>query len=1048
MAGIEDELAQLDTQFGAEQQASPVEAELAKMDSGQLPTATPVPRKKRDPDTLKSAVGRSVDNLQANFGGTVETLGEQLGSESMAKAGGEYRDKQLKEAEKYGVPSIGSIYNVHSLGDAAQYAEDTIAGAAPGVAAIIGAGAAGARVAPGPLKVPAAVGASLFASLGINIGDVQNQIKQIDPNAKSSLGSVLAGTGMSILDVGGAGMIAKPLLKTLGKDIAEQVMISNGIKESVVKEALAHAAKAGVVEGATGAAQSAIGNIAAAKNTDTELHVSQVVENAINAAVGGSLVGSMVGGATGAIGAGKHNAVVEGGGKEVPDFNDQSAIHGVLDKVGLGGLVDNSTPQSTAGRALGALGSSSIDMLKPWARHSTEMRDFIETLRPDMTGATATKPTIFEDSKLTSGKWNTRLDEVKDEVGGSKNFNKVLDDYLNNENPVTPAAQKFKALMDDVHTYAKTEGRLKDIGKINRYLPIGAEPKIVEAKRAEFLADILPHYGNDAAKANEAIDNWLIKSKNQPDQVPNIHRLVDIDPATGDLKIQDGARFDKKDPDTMKFKFSQGQIPPENSHLEKQRAFAQVPQAIITKYAKQQTGKERYNAVADYLESAAHRVAFTKQFGPRGERANATIAKAVRQAQAAGYRPSKKEVKRAFDQLDAYNGMLNPIQDKGLKAAQSGAAALLTIKTLPLAGFSTLVETMTPAIRGDIQSAIQGVAPALSEMARGVARRMFAGVPKSEWATMASEAGISLSAATNVAAQRLGGTALSRGAAKLTTKFFLANGLTVLTHATRVYAAKVGEKVMDKNLRAIAAGVPLSSPEGIKASNMLRSMGLDVRTPEAASAILFPSGPTQIAAARDTRIKAMHRFASQAVLEPTSADTPMWMSDNRMHLVAMLHRYPSAFTNTLLPQLVRRMSPGWNGGNLAAGSAAVGSLFLVGMMMSLGYIQDELKSLMKNGEFNGKDTRTEGQKFLDVVNQSIMPVQASWIMDFFSAPRYGSSGFGSLSPALGFVEDTSKSVYNFVNKPEEGSIYQYLYKQTPAQFFRPGREAAKELDIF
>ena len=1038
MASVEDDLASLNAANAPTEVKGAVDAELEALNAGQAPEVTSAPSRKmpsrkkaKDPDSLSSSFGRAVDGLQANVGGTVEALGEQFGSEGLAQDGSDYRAKQYKEAEKYGQPSISSYTQVGGIGDAYDYAKESLTSSFPGMGAVLGAGAAAAKVAPGPLKYPAAVAGSLFASLGINIGDVQNQIKQIDPQAQSTLGSMAAGGAISLLDVTGAAAIARPLLRTLGKDVAEELMIANGIKKSVVQEAMKNAAIGGVGEGATGATQSVIGNLSAAHAAGVEASTEKVVENAINAAIGGNLAGSVAGGAAGAYSGIRNNSLLEGSGNTIAPFEEGSK-----------------TQQGTLGRAFSALGSSSTKALEPWARHSTEMKDLIQSFRPDMTGAEATGVTVFEDARLTAGKWRTEFDQVVEDIGGKDHFNEMLDDYQNNELPQTQAAQKFKGLMDDIHTYAKTEGKLDDIGKVERFLPISADPDNVKANRDAFIADILPTYKGDIEKANAAVDNWLVKSANQPDQVPNIIKAVDIDAATGELTIDPKFQYKDKGDDTMKFKFSQGQIPPENSHLEKQRTFARVPQAILSKYAAEQTSKERYNAVHDYIEGAAHRVAFSKRFGPRGEIANARIAKAVRQAQAAGYRPTKAEVKRAFDQLDTFNGMLNPIHDRNLKVAQSTFATVLTIKTLPLAGLSTLVETMTPAIRSDVASAMSQVIPAVAELSRSVVHAMFKGVPRTQWATMASEAGLSLSAATNVAAQRLGVSGLTRTGAKITTNFFLLNGLTVLTHATRVYAAKVGDKVLSDNLRTLAAGVPLNSAVGAKSLAMLRSMGVGISDTAHARALYSPTTTSEIAMARQMRIEAMHRFATQSVIEPTAADVPMWMSDNRMHLVAMLHRYPAAFTNTLLPQLVRRMSPGWNGGYTAAGSAAVGSLFLMGMMVSLGYVQDELKMVAKNGTLDYEETRTPDQRFVDVLNMTLAPIQAAWISDFFNAPRYGSSGFGSLSPALGTVEELGKSVYNFQRNPSEGAIYKFLYKQTPAGFFRPGREEAKELDIF
>jgi hypothetical protein len=133
----------------------------------------------------------------------------------------------------------------------------------------------------------------------------------------------------------------------------------------------------------------------------------------------------------------------------------------------------------------------------------------------------------------------------------------------------------------------------------------------------------------------------------------------------------------------------------------------------------------------------------------------------------------------------------------------------------------------------------------------------------------------------------------------------------------------------------------------------------------------------------------------------------------------------------------------------------VGALSIAAFMVAVGYIQDDLKMVAKTGEWNYDDTRTEEQVFADVMNTSLMPLQVSLVSDFFAAPRYGSDPVTALvGPAGGFAKDTGKIAYTagqnimgYKDDPMSGKIAQYLFKQTPFQFYRPTREEALEFEL-
>ena len=287
---------------------------------------------------------------------------------------------------------------------------------------------------------------------------------------------------------------------------------------------------------------------------------------------------------------------------------------------------------------------------------------------------------------------------------------------------------------------------------------------------------------------------------------------------------------------------------------------------------------------------------------------------------------------------------------------------------------------------------------------------------------------------------------LSKKMTKMTRNFFILNGLSLVTHVNRVYSAKVADTIIQRNLLALSSGLSVDSAKGRYYQNQLRSIGLDVNTTADAMALNSPSGPSQVKAAWDARVLGVRRFVDQTVLEPNLGSTPLWMNEGRYQSIAMLKRYPAAFGNTMLPALRRKFSAQYAGSNQRAAAGFVGAAFTVGMIIGIGYIQDMLKQTAKTGELDPEDTRTELQRFMDVINQTLSPLQMSLVMDFFAAPRYGSDPVSAVAgPMAGFAKDTAmasyKTIQSFADDPTGGYAVQYLWGQTPARFFKPAKEA-------
>lgn len=1000
---------------------------------GQAPAAAArvrLPQAPVDPNAVSSTVGRSVDNLQANAYGTAEAIGELVGSDFITDWAAQNRDEEKRQAALYGTPAVNSYTDVHDASTAYDYVEKMGLEAVPSLAVTGGgmaAGAAAGQKVGAALGVPGrAAGAILggfLGSFGINTGALQNEIKELDPDAKSPLTSVLFGAGAGVLDTVGLKYLAGPLVKAFGPDVVLHNGLAAGVPRNMLLQAIKGSVEGALVEGAQEGATEATQALLAQKVTGTE---GDIWERTVNAVLGGGIAGG----------------AVRGGGTIIEDvMRNATAINSAV-------MPRTVVPDTKEGglftKVWNAAGGAATRPLEPLANVSPEARAFVEEFRPDMTGKTASGKTAFEEADIKAGTWNQKVSSILEGKGDAE-VAALYDAASEPKATLTGDAKRFREVLDEIPAVAKTEGGLGDLGYVDGYMPFRVDPAKVAADPTAFAQDIAPFVSDPLS----AISEWQAKvSQPRGDVAPNIDSLVQPNMTTADLEILMRYRKDG-DPDTLRNKFAQGDAVPKDSHLEFTRAFNAVPQKVLNKWAVEQTPKQRTEAVRDYIEGAAHRIAFSKRFGVNGEKANARIAKAVYEAQQQGRQVSKGEIDQMYGLLNAYNGMYHRLKSEGAKNASSIASAFLTIKTLPLAALSSMVEFTTPAIRGDITHALTSFIPSLGEIAREASRTLLKGVPKSDFSKVAADAGLSFAASQSVAAERLGATVFNRTAAKATRAFFLANGLSVITHINRVYAAKTADNIYHDNLQRLTAGLDLSSAKGTQLVNQLRSMGVNITSTADARSLYSPSTPSEVAAAREARTMAIHRFTRQAVLEPTIADTPLWMSRGDLHLLAMLKRYPSAFSNTILPQLVRKMNPSYQGSYTGAAAGAIGVTFILGAMLSIGYIQDELKQIAKAGTSDFEDNRTEAQRFMDVANATIMPMQAQYLSDMIFANRYGASPIETIAgPAAGFAKETanmaSRTIASFEDEPTSGYIWQYLYNQTPARVFKPAKEAIKE----
>ncbi|AFU62933.1 virion structural protein [Pseudomonas phage UFV-P2] len=996
------------------------------------PSAEPVTVE--DPGSLSSAIGRGVDTMQSNMGATLRVAGELTGSQYLQDYGDQIAKDNAAEAREYGKAPVASYKDVTDVGTAADYIKNIVGEAVPSLSTVVAGSAAGARVGgSGPAKVAGGAVGALLASMGINIGALDNQMKELDPESSHPLTAFLGGTGLAAIDAVGAGVVAKPLLPLLGKSGAYNMLIQSGFPKATALEAITlagkHAAVSGVTEGVTSGAQQGIQDQLAMGATGVRMDPSQLLENVINAAIGGTALGAPAGAVSSAVGTmGRNNDAVDSA--YVPTQKPTNPKD--FEPTGLGR------------RLWQEGGSEATALLKPLAEASPVAKDFVETFRADMTGETGSKKTIFEDQELTAGKWKGELDNIT-RGKSSEELNKIFDD-ASGTNPTTPEAMAVRQILDSVRDEAINRGELT-VGKIKDYMPFSLEESRVDTP--EFLQDITPYF-KDKAAAEKAVSDWKAEMTNDDrgNTAPEVKNLQTLDPATGLWVTQKSQQIGGK-ADTQRSKFAQSSAVPKFGQLEESRAFGSVPQNVLNKYTKSQTGKERRKELLDYFEGASHRIAYAERFGINGEKANAIITSAVAEAQAAGKKVSKEEVDRMYNLVNAYNGMYGRIKNQQLKNITGAVSSGVTASRLALAGLSTFTEFSIPFAKAGVTTSLAQVMPTIGEAIRQSTAKILRSVPPSETGRLMNDLNMSLESTTSLAAERIGANMFNTMGQKIVRMEFLLNGMSAITHVNRIFATKVAESVWTNNLSDMAAGLPFSSANGTLKLNQLKEMGVDIKSQQEALNLLSPRTPSEVVAAQNLKNLAIRRFVDQSVLDPTFADKPMWMNNGMVQMAGLLKGYPAAYGNIILPMMMRRMTPSFSGSWTNVGAASAGIAFSLGLMLSLGYIQDELKNGLKFGGASRDDTRTPEQQFADVVMQQA-PLQLSMVWDMLSAKRRGSTAVEALAgPVAGFAGETADAAYktigSFAEDPTLGHVWEYMYKQTPARPFLAGKEALNEL---
>lgn len=980
-----------------------------------------------DPAALSSTVGRALGGMTDNFGRSAQVVGRLTESPELQQWGEGVSQVGMEHGQRFGNAPTPFYSDVESMGEAKDWLQETVGGGLASYAPVVASAAVPALFRMGKT----ALAAASISGFGLNLGDVDQAMQSAAPNENNDWESVGIAAAMSAFDMLGASVILGPLLKSQGKEAVTKKLLEQGVDplrvEKLVEKAdldsyVVHSIKSGASQGAIEVGQEALKLGAVAQTTDTELP-EKTPEFLVNSLVGGMGAGTIAGaGAT----------ALEGGAAAVAERATP--------------IRDKAVEKIQSSKLMAFMGVGSVQKLKPYAKYSPSLQKIVDMMVPDQSGKRATGPTVVEQKNINVGRHMAALEQAGLMTMPEEQVKAEFDAYSEGKRE-TPAQQAIANIFQDYEARGVKEGLLEK--GLENYLSTHTDIEFVEANRDKFLQDIAPYYTDKDGSlydkdgklyAERMLDGYkarLESEKDTPNTLPRVDRRYLEENELGDTIVKE--RFQKnEDPEQLKHKVGTGKRLPEAKQLEGTRYWKKVPQHILNKYAKEQTGKDLLQSVRDYAEATEHRLGVAENFGAQTEKVNYLLASASKELAAQGMRLPKHIALRVYDIIDAHNGVLNLPSDPTLRSAVGNVTSAVNIIKLPLAGVSSVIEVMLPAIQADLGTMLKGVFPMIHQNVANMLNGITKTMPKSEAAKLAAELNITYQAAINTMAERTNDAMLTTGMATASKYFYQATGQTPLLHGLRVGSVVQGQEIVKRNLLAIASGINPQSQKYKQYTNQLRTLGINIESRQQAMELYSPQGDAQRAFADEKMRNAVRRFVDMSHFHPDAFNTSLWLNDGNFKAFAGLKKYASALTNNLMPQMARQFNSNYTGAAWYQGQYASLAATLTGMMI-FGSALDWAKRILR-GKGGQVDTRTLEQKGMDVASLAFLPLVVTFPVDIFDSVRYGRAPSGVMvGPAIGMLDDLkiNQTIHGLMENPTDGEIWKRVgFTLTPVGAFK------------
>jgi len=456
------------------------------------------------------------------------------------------------------------------------------------------------------------------------------------------------------------------------------------------------------------------------------------------------------------------------------------------------------------------------------------------------------------------GVWENKLADI---LAGTTAVERrtAVENMQARKDPSSPLEKKlaefYKGMYDymsksGVETYSTKDKKWMPLRQVGDYFPRSWDPAAIQKDPQGFIA-LLAKHGNMSPAASKKLIDAIVAGDGRLELAEDEHSL--------------------------------GFTPFAKAAIDRQLTF--INKANAADFAKYQQ-KDLMDITSTYIRQAVHRAEYAKLF----ENDGSGLAKHI---EASGI-TDKKDLEAIDNSIRAMEGTLN--QDKlslGTKNLMSGAMTLQNITLLPLAIFSQSIDPIVMAARtGDLKDAGNAYVTALKRLRNFVGKSKDK-VPGEELAEMLGI--ISQDSVLEAMGYAYGSTYMNRPLTKINRTFFKWNGMQGWNNSMRIAAAVAGEKYLLANRNNAKAleelGLEPSDIQVLQAyNNGVRGEGLDYSNPKIR--------------------EAMYQFVDQAVLRPSAANRPVWMSDPRFQLVAHLKQFTFAMHNVVLKRATQQADEG------------------------------------------------------------------------------------------------------------------------------------------
>lgn len=457
------------------------------------------------------------------------------------------------------------------------------------------------------------------------------------------------------------------------------------------------------------------------------------------------------------------------------------------------------------------------------------------------------------------GEWTNKLAGILDGTTATQR-RAALENMQAMKPPSSPLEHKLAKFFKDMHGYM-TDAKVKTLdSKTKQWVPLRE------------VTNYFPRVFDRAAleKDPDGFVKLLMKHGNMTESSAR-NTLKALTHGTGQIELAENEH-------------ALGFSPYAQAVQDRQLTF--IDPSNAAEFAKYQS-KDLPDITASYVKQAVHRAEYARDFGNRGEE----IAKIVVQSGIT----DKKDLENINKIVMGLEGTLGYQMSSQTKELFSGILTLQNLVILPLAIFSQVVDPIVLAARsGDLRDAGNAYVTALKKLTRQ------ADVDGEDIAEMLGI--ISQDTVLEAMGVAYGTTHMSKRMRNINRVFFKYNGMQGWNNAMRIAATAAGERYLLQNKDNEAALKELGlEPSDIKTK--VSFMG----KPNAQNKVV---GKERLDVS-DPKVKeAMFKFVDQAVLRPSAANRPVWMSDPKFLLVAHLKQFTFAMHNVVLKRANAQLDDG------------------------------------------------------------------------------------------------------------------------------------------